>query len=41
LMILDQEIESSKDNSAVLVMIFICIESTIICFHLLLMKIES
>src|SRR2546421_5426132 len=34
LMILDQEVESSKDSSVMLVIIFICIESAIICFHL-------
>ena len=41
LIILDQEVKSLKDDSVVLMMIFICIESAIICFHLLFMKIES
>src|SRR5436190_23892562 len=41
LMILNQEIRSSKNSSAASVIIFIFIESIIICFHLLLMKIES
>src|SRR5204862_5187761 len=40
LMILDQEIRFSKNSSAAFVMIFIFIESVIICFHLSLMKIE-
>src|SRR5436190_23507839 len=40
LMILDQEIESSKNNSAVSAVTFIFIESATTCFHLLLMKIE-
>ena len=40
LMILDQEVRSSKKDSVVSAMTFIFIESIITCFHLLLMKIE-
>src|SRR5438034_9191170 len=40
LMILDQEVRSSKNSSIMSVRTFIFIESTTTCFHLLLMKIE-
>ena len=40
LIILNQEIRFSKNSSAAFVMIFIFIESVIICFHLSFMKIE-
>src|SRR5436190_23416733 len=40
LMILNQEVRFSKNNSAASVMIFIFIKSVTTCFHLSLMKIE-
>ena len=40
LMILDQEIRSSKNDSAASAVTFIFIENATTCFHLLFMKIE-